>query len=885
MDANGTRFHALIGDDWIARTERDGAAFDGRRHEITLAPLPFSFPAAPADRPATLEARRGAARDGYGNWYWIDETTTGLFVRSAGSGVTSVFWQSTGRTACASESPRRAGAFAPRTATAAPGPPLFLQGLAITADHHLVAGVLDPPGLLIFDLHAGGPPYQVCWPGGVAFEPFDMTPRSSGGVWVLDREHQRIWGFDRHFGVLRREPPPLPAMQPETFRGVDPIPVIGTPVACRADEIRAQDAWPAVPDAIAIEGYGKDGLLILDLPVSGADSRLHYAPEIGAPFAALAFPSSHMRGYDVAVARGRPRDPDDAATERVFVVPEAANQAVAFELGGTPGATTIAQIFEYYPVRLYGGKGLVSAAGDAYYDFTDAWIPLVEQMRPRYVSSGVVRIRTLDGKDPDCVWHRLILDGCIPPDTAIEVMSRAANEPSALPSVPWSVEPRPYLRHGGSELPFLGTTDGETRGSWELLVQRAKGRFLDIKIVLKGNGRSSPRVRALRAYYPRFSYLERYLPGVYRQEPEPASFLDRMLANMEGIFTTIEDRIAAAQVLMDVRTAPAESLDWMASWFEAALDPLWSDRKRRLFIAHAVELFERRGTKRGLQLALALTLFDCDTDALFDDRPGRSPAGRIRILEKFLTRQAPTGSWTLAEGRAPLSARYDALLAANGVTGGTGGHFPVVPPAPVEAAAVWRALAEDALGFVPAIATVAPDAWREFLARRYHSVAAFNEVYRLTGHPRIARFDELTPPRVMPPDGAPLLDWYEFETVVLAFHRTAHQFTVLLPVDRQTQADSARHGRLRDLAAQIVALEKPAHTVFDIRFYWSMFRVGEVRLGPDAVIGLGSRAPDVLLPMVLDRGHLAENYLAPSHPRSVTERRPVTGRDRPGCGC
>jgi hypothetical protein len=313
------------------------------------------------------------------------------------------------------------------------------------------------------------------------------------------------------------------------------------------------------------------------------------------------------------------------------------------------------------------------------------------------------------------------------------------------------------------------------------------------------------------------------------------------------MFTAIEDRVAAAQILFDVRTAPRESLDWLASWFEAALDPLWSENKRRLFISHAMELFERRGTVRGLQLALALTLFDCDTDELFDEGPGRALASRIRIVEKFLTRPNLAGTWKPADGRAALVAAF-------------GAEFPL--QAPANDADRWQAFAASVLGFTPAIGSVEVAAWREFLARRYHSVSGFNEVYRLTGHPRIARFEEITVPQQLPPDGAPLLDWYEFETVVLAFHRAAHQFTVLLPVTATTQADTAAHRRLRELAARVAALEQPAHTVFDIRFYWAMFRVGEIRLGADAVIGRGSRTPDLWPPMVLDRGHLAENYLA-----------------------
>src|SRR5205807_3081332 len=123
---------------------------------------------------------------------------------------------------------------------------------------------------------------------------------------------------------------------------------------------------------------------------------------------------------------------------------------------------------------------------------------------------------------------------------------------------------------------------------------------------LDGNGRSSPRIRALRSYYPRFSYLHHYLPAVYREDELSASFLDRYLANVEGIGTVIEDRIAAAQALFDARTTPPEALEWLASWFDLVLDPAWDEAKRRLLIGHAMDLFEWRGTVRGLHAALGL---------------------------------------------------------------------------------------------------------------------------------------------------------------------------------------------------------------------------------------------------------------------------------------
>jgi len=61
----------------------------------------------------------------------------------------------------------------------------------------------------------------------------------------------------------------------------------------------------------------------------------------------------------------------------------------------------------YLPMRLFGGKGLVAGGGKAYYDFTNAWVPLVDQRRPSYPLEATLETRIFDGGQPQCVWHRL----------------------------------------------------------------------------------------------------------------------------------------------------------------------------------------------------------------------------------------------------------------------------------------------------------------------------------------------------------------------------------------------------------------------------------------------------------------------------------------------
>lgn len=79
------------------------------------------------------------------------------------------------------------------------------------------------------------------------------------------------------------------------------------------------------------------------------------------------------------------------------------------------------------------------------------------------------------------------------------------------------------------------------------------------------------------------------------------------------------------------------------------------------------------------------------------------------------------------------------------------------------------------------------------------------------------------------------------------------------------------------MVKRIAELEKPAHTRFDIRRYWDFFRVGEVRLGIDTVLGQEGR----FLETILNRSYLAEGYLTPAHPMDVGDRLIL---DRDGVG-
>ncbi len=137
MDANGTRYHLLLGqEDWgncLSETGQrlaehwltsplaspglpnsSGLVWNDGNYELTLQPRLVEFKTSKHDDVMTFERRRGAGRDRYGNWYWISESGTEIRVQSSGTGNSAHFWSAGDGSATAA--PKRYGDFASREA-------------------------------------------------------------------------------------------------------------------------------------------------------------------------------------------------------------------------------------------------------------------------------------------------------------------------------------------------------------------------------------------------------------------------------------------------------------------------------------------------------------------------------------------------------------------------------------------------------------------------------------------------------------------------------------------------------------------------------------------------------------------------------------------------
>ena len=797
MDVNQTKFHLLYGaEDW-GRCYADGSptplaeqwrlaqdpslAWDAATNTLRLARTLPLFRRASRTPPLAMADRRGADRDGFGNWYWIDEAETGIRFAAEGQRMSAPFW-SLADLAASCPSPDDGG-FAPKGAPVAPTG--RLRGLAVTSRHFLVVGDDLRRGLYVFDLHGGGAPLFLAWPVSTPFAPWDMAALPDGGLLILDRDNLRYWVLDENFRVAAEpggdEATLFQPADPDADPVLRPLPPTLTGYALAAGVAPGPDApvsiEPGVDGSVFILDTRPDRDFSLLFEYRGETQLAAWSlenavtvfdPDVGegeaVQFSLAAHDFVHRRGV---LGETLATDPPPSV---LYFAERDGNQVMAFVVDRDLG--TLVDRPEFLPLRRWEAKALVRAGDEIFYDFTDRWIALQPLMECQYVGQGVLTTPPttagglFDSQITRCVWHRLLLDAQIPPGTRVAVRARAADDPALIEQMGWLVQPAPYRRANGAELPYYdpwqGEADGDARtGTWELLFQEVTGRYLQVEVTLLGTGRSTPAVRALRAWYPRFSYLDHYLPAIYREEPGPASFLARWLANVEGVFTNIEDKIEHAAALFDPRTAPPETLDWLGCWLGVVLDPLWDETKRRFFIRHADRIYRQRGTVAGVVIALRLYLDAQVDEGIFD--PACWATGRVRLVEHFRTR--------------------------------------------------------DMGGMV------------------------FGD----------------------PTGGAPQLRPVTYADVVAS----AHRFTVMLP------HDLAEEDLL--MVERLVALEKPAHTVFELKQYWAFFRVGEARLGLDTQLGAGSR----FVPVELGRTYLADGYLAAAYPFDIDDRI-VVARDRLG---
>ena len=612
MDANGLRFWMLAEDPHWHRSDPSVVHYDLERRSLRLVSqrdLP--------SHPDSLTAAQSALERIPGS---IDQFGT------------RAYWDSEfGRIAATGAVPGEVTIFVPAS-TETP------TDLAIGYDGVLYVSIAGQ--IAMQDRRDRWDPVTLAKPG---FSAWRMAADPSGGIWVLDR-------INRKLARVRGLPLPKRPYGPyssSTFR-----PCEESPDPPRLIPFTAA-VWPAeeMPIAIACSPEGRLALLTWD---SDGDARVRYLQPHG------------MFGIPSILKDARhPYRLTWVTSTRIAVLISGRNEAPTYPAMETPGS--VRPVGDVYPLRNHdGGSFLHGVTLPPHYRTHAGSAALHRLSLPSFARHGEAsNVTLIDSGNPQSIWHRLYLEAVIPPHCHVTVRLAASNEPAApldpevwyehrlgqrddnhksanIPNAAWVRLPSELPYHAG----MLHCPPEQNRsGLFTVLIQRStrqvktlRGRFLWVRVELFGDGRATPEIAALRAYASRFSYLEHYLPSLYREtvfgidadQPgpsTPADFLERFLDNFESVLTPLEDRIAHSYLLTDPRTVPEEALEWLGSWIGLTFDQARDENRRRQLLQAAPELYRWRGTLRGLALALNIA-----TD-------GAIQGGEIVILEDFRLRR------------------------------------------------------------------------------------------------------------------------------------------------------------------------------------------------------------------------------------------------------
>lgn len=489
--------------------------------------------------------------------------------------------------------------------------------------------------------------YEV--PAVPGFDAWRLAADPGGGVWVLDRDNKklaRLVGMPLHKLALRSSSSENASHCEEN---TDPPRL----------EVLEQASWGEAqsPVAIACSRQGRVSVLTW---IDGEEARLQL----------------------VDLHTGLTQGMQLKGSVHPYSLTWVGNNRIALLLAGVGNEAPVYRVDEkqsaswpvgdLYPLKpdFDNGPFLHVLHHAPHYPSVDSSRALQRLSFPFYSRQGEATnepvLAPLDGGSANMTWHRLYLEAVIPGGCGIKVWLAASDDPESsidfpehwyehrfgkihaspartdIPVAVWESMPSEIPHHPGL-LPCA--LQPEQSGLFSVLIQRStrkvrslRGRYLKVHVQLSGEGRETPEIFALRAYGERFSYIDEYLPQLYREsvyQPEAdlkgdataADFHTRFVTNFEGMLTNLEDRIAHSYLLTDPASAPLEALPWIGSWIGHETNQSLPESVQRNFLLAAAELDRWHGTLRGLRLAL-----DIATE-------GALRGGEIVVLEDFRLRR------------------------------------------------------------------------------------------------------------------------------------------------------------------------------------------------------------------------------------------------------
>lgn len=634
MDANGQKFW-LLAEEAQFHVDGSQARWDATRRVLRLRSSRL-LPALPTDRAVarTLAGQVHTTLDEFGTWATISSDRTEVQAFGTFDEAQTIYSIAADDTAAADD---------------------IVLDLAMGEDSvlYLVVGEAGVnTRVMMLDRRERWSPVALQESG---FIPDLVVASPGGGAWVLDRSNKRI---ARVWGMPLRDRP-LMEYRPGVARPCNENP--HPPQLELRDELLLPDDYEVIAMSVSVEGESRGTVAMLLWPA---------APTQAAALVLLTDKQlSQVIPLSGAIA---PFSIGWVRQDRIALLFGAMTEAAVYQLDWSDTGISATAEGDRYPLSGWTQFPICNALQQpAHYPASLAGDkhprPLYRLSMPGLAKSASVEASTaIDSGQVGGEWHRLYIEASIPQGTGITVYLSASDDLTTLADADvfphcfgliadevqqdFKDAPLASWMSLGSEIPFhpglLDCAAQKNRaGLFNVLIQRAdrtvrtlRGRYLQLRVALHGDGHTTPELAAIRVYGPRFSYLDHYLPELYRETvfgaqadnrsaATGADFLQRYLGLFESLLTPLEDRIAAAHVVTDPRSAPNEALEWLSQWVGMALEPgLPAARKRRM-LAEATKLYRKHGTLRGLSLALNVSTGDWVA------------SGGIVILEDFRLRR------------------------------------------------------------------------------------------------------------------------------------------------------------------------------------------------------------------------------------------------------
>ncbi len=217
---------------------------------------------------------------------------------------------------------------------------------------------------------------------------------------------------------------------------------------------------------------------------------------------------------------------------------------------------------------------------------------------------GIYLSHAFDSRVIENRWHRIDLLADIPEETQV-ALSYFASDTNTINfrDTVWDIDD--FLKDED-----LGIADKMSmlEGLWnetvfnpyDVLIHKAKGRYLWFGLRLKGTNDYSPSISRIRVHYRGNSLLQ-YLPMVYQEDAASSEFLDRFLAIFETFFSGFEEEITSIPRYFDIEAMDGDFLRWLSTWVGIPADLDWDEEILRRYLKNSPEIYRKRGTRQGLE--------------------------------------------------------------------------------------------------------------------------------------------------------------------------------------------------------------------------------------------------------------------------------------------